>query len=225
MPSEKDPKKSQEHSGEIKLTSEEEELCRRFHWDPVGYLKRKREMTMNQTEDGLHARFRVSERTAPATTEDAVRFSASPEKLRRLVERGLLTQVDGSHKKETVASEQSQKTAAQETTTPAVPNGKLRSQLPARGKRCEELAEEIKKIKRFYDDGQSMSEIRTNYSTFSIWKAIEPLPQEDKDTFTRPGTWGPSSGYANNVLGKLYGKSPITVNNWRKQYREHLRNT
>ena len=45
-----------------KLTAEEEEVCRRFHWDPAGYLKRKKEMVTAQSEKGAYARFTVPER-------------------------------------------------------------------------------------------------------------------------------------------------------------------
>ena len=47
-----------------KLTPEEEEVCRTFHWDPVGYLKRKKEATLHQTSQGASMHFTVPERTA-----------------------------------------------------------------------------------------------------------------------------------------------------------------
>lgn len=47
---------------EDKLTDEEQEICRRFHWDPEGYLKRKKEGMVHQSERGAFARFPVPER-------------------------------------------------------------------------------------------------------------------------------------------------------------------
>jgi len=60
-----------------RLTAEEAEACRRFHWNPVGYLKRKQEAVFYQTETGPHIRFTVPERPGPLypweePTEDAV---------------------------------------------------------------------------------------------------------------------------------------------------------
>ena len=87
------------------LTPEEADACRRFHWNPAGYLKRKREMVVHQDERGAgHAHFTVKERSAPTTTEEALRLSVSPERRRRLVERGLLRQIDGNYDFKTGAS-------------------------------------------------------------------------------------------------------------------------
>lgn len=47
-----------------KLTPDEEEVCERFHWDKAGYLKRKKEMSIHQSEKGAFARFPVPERRA-----------------------------------------------------------------------------------------------------------------------------------------------------------------
>jgi hypothetical protein len=95
-----------------------------------------------------------------------------------------------------------------------------------RGARCERLAGEIKRIRRLHQSGQRISEIRQNYPDFLIWSEVETLPSEDRDTFNRPGTWGPVSGYANLLLGKIYdNRSPHTVNDWRKEYRRYIRQT
>jgi hypothetical protein len=48
---------------EDKLTPEEEEACRKFHWDPAGYLKQRKHMELLQAEKGAYARFPVPERT------------------------------------------------------------------------------------------------------------------------------------------------------------------
>lgn len=44
---------------EEKLTAEEEEVCRRFHFDPKGYLKQKKAMSLHQSDKGGYARFPV----------------------------------------------------------------------------------------------------------------------------------------------------------------------
>ena len=103
-------------------------------------------------------------------------------------------------------------------------------QLPRRlerGKDCEELAEEIETIRHKRNrGGLSIAEIQSECSSFRVWKRIDVLSTEDKDTFLHPGTWG--FGYANLLLGKLYANgrrdvAPGTVNTWRKEYRAYLR--
>jgi hypothetical protein len=47
---------------EEKLSAEEEEVCKRFHWDPEGYLQRKKERSLHQSERGAFARYSVPER-------------------------------------------------------------------------------------------------------------------------------------------------------------------
>ena len=123
MPGEKDsqPKKKLKSQLNDMLTPEEAEACRSFHWNPAGYLRRKREMAVYQDERGAgHAHFTVKERPAPTTTEEAVWLSASPEKRRRLVERGLFHQID-PNQQGADADEQSQ--------TPAVPESGGRPKL------------------------------------------------------------------------------------------------
>jgi hypothetical protein len=103
-------------------------------------------------------------------------------------------------------------------------------QLPRRlerGKDCEELAEEIETIRHKRNrGGLSIAEIQSECSSFRVWKRIDVLSTEDKDTFMHPGTWG--FGYANLLLGKLYANgrrdvAPGTANTWRKEYRAYLR--
>jgi len=97
----------------------------------------------------------------------------------------------------------------------------------SRGKDCEELAEELATIKhKRLRSGLTINEIQTECSFFKIWKRIEVLHADDKETFWRPGTWGP--GYSNLLLGKLYADArrnlaPGTVNTWRKEYRAYLK--
>lgn len=45
-----------------KLTAEEEEAVKKFHWSPEGYLKQKQRMNLLQSERGAYARFPVPER-------------------------------------------------------------------------------------------------------------------------------------------------------------------
>lgn len=103
------------------------------------------------------------------------------------------------------------------------PEADGRPALLDRGYECEKYAEEMKRIKRRHRDGLSMPEIRKDYAQFSIWRAVEHLPPDDLDIFNRPRMWGPTSGYINGVLGKIYGKSLHTVNDWRKKYRKQNR--
>jgi hypothetical protein len=96
-----------------------------------------------------------------------------------------------------------------------------------RGKDCEELAKELATIKhKRVHGGLTIAEIHTECSFFKIWKRVDVLSDEEKDTFLHPGTWG--SGYANLLLGKLYAdtrrnRAPGTVNTWRKEYRAYLK--
>jgi len=96
-----------------------------------------------------------------------------------------------------------------------------------RGKDCEELAQEIATIRhKRVHGGSTIAEIEKECSFFKIWKRVDVLSAEDKETFLRPGTWEP--GYANLLLGKLYANTrrnvaPGTVNTWRKEYRAYLR--
>lgn len=96
-----------------------------------------------------------------------------------------------------------------------------------RGKECEELAKEINTIRhKRTRGGLAVPEIQTECSSFEIWKRVEVLSPEDKDTFMHPGTWEP--GYANLLLGKLYAETQrnvaaATINTWRKEYRAYLK--
>lgn len=107
---------------------------------------------------------------------------------------------------------------------PAEPRLPLRLQ---RGKECEELAKEIATIRhKRIRGGLTVDEIQTECSFFKIWKRVEVLSPEDKETFLHPGTW--ESGYANLFLGKLYADTrrnlaPGTINTWRKEYRAYLK--
>lgn len=106
------------------------------------------------------------------------------------------------------------------------PEAKLPLRLQ-RGKECEELAQEIGAIKhkRNYG-GLTLAEIQNECSFFKIWKRVDVLSSDDRDTFLHPGTW--ESGYENLLLGKLYATARRnvaagTINTWRKEYRAYLR--
>ncbi|HKW16429.1 MAG TPA: hypothetical protein VJO35_02860 [Terriglobales bacterium] len=96
-----------------------------------------------------------------------------------------------------------------------------------RGKDCEALAKEIGTIKhKRTRGGLTVDEIRRECPFFAIWKRVEVLSDEDKDTFLHPGRWEP--GYTNLLLGKLYATArrdvaPATINTWRKEYRAYLK--
>jgi len=97
----------------------------------------------------------------------------------------------------------------------------------SRGRDCYGLKDEIKTIRhKSVRSGLTMSEIKSEFPSFKIWNKIDMLPNDDRDTFLRPGTWG--TGYVNLLLGKLFanGNRPVapgTVNNWLKDYRAYLR--
>jgi hypothetical protein len=90
-----------------------------------------------------------------------------------------------------------------------------------RGKICETLAAELQRIKFLYQGGRSMLEIRSDCPWFQIWTVQEQLLEDDRDAFNRPAGWG--SGYENFLLGKYFGKSAHTINDWRKDYRAYMR--
>ena len=107
---------------------------------------------------------------------------------------------------------------------PAEPNLPLRLQ---RGKDCEELAKEMKVIEhRWRRGGRSLHEIQQEFSAFRIWKCVDVLTADDKETFYHPGMWEP--GYENLLLGKIHARrgqiiAAETVNTWRKEYRAYAR--
>jgi len=96
-----------------------------------------------------------------------------------------------------------------------------------RGRDCEELAKELATIRhKRVHGGLTIAEIQTECSFFKIWKRVDVLSAEDKETLLHPGTW--ESGYANLLLGKLYADTrrnlaASTVNTWRKEYRAYLK--
>jgi tRNA pseudouridine-54 N-methylase len=128
---------------------------------------------------------------------------------------------------------------SREATVVEQPKGKLRAgehwaevhaksseeELPGlvrRGKFCEQVIQEVKKVRYLcLDGGRAMAEIKSELPDLAVWNVLETLSQEDKETFAHPGRWGPAVGYAKLILGKNYGRSTHTVTNWLKAYRKH----
>lgn len=93
-----------------------------------------------------------------------------------------------------------------------------------KGKRCEQIIAEMRKIKRMcVDSGQNIVEIQCAHPEFEAWKVREALNEEDRETFNHPRQWGPPVGYARLVLAKIYSKNEGTVKNWVKWYRQWSR--
>ncbi len=128
---------------------------------------------------------------------------------------------------------------SREATVVEQPKGKLRAgehwaedhaksseeelpKLVRRGKFCEQVIKEVRKVRyQYLDGGRAMAEIKSERPDFAVWNVLETLSQEDKATFAHPGTWGPAVGYAKLILGKHYNRSTHTVTNWLKAYRKH----
>jgi hypothetical protein len=105
-----------------------------------------------------------------------------------------------------------------------IPEPKLTRQLQ-RGRECEERAQEIAKIRRMvHEGGLTIHEIRRDHPEFGIWELVGTMLKEDRDTFDKPIEWGAAKGYANNLLARFKGKSPSTIDDWRKFWRAHDQN-
>jgi hypothetical protein len=109
-----------------------------------------------------------------------------------------------------------------ETTTAATPISRPLSKRLQRGKDCEEMAMEIRKIRSdVRDHGMTIFESREAHPGFRIWNFVEHLPDEDKKIFNKPDEWGPVIGYANTLLARHYGVKPSVVDESRKEWRAH----
>jgi hypothetical protein len=97
-----------------------------------------------------------------------------------------------------------------------------RESLPIRnGQRCAKLIDQIKHVRYMYlDTGRTMAEIQQDSPDGEIWKVIKNLPAEDQETFAHPNRWGPVVGYGHGLLAKEYRKSPATIRDWIKTYRQ-----
>jgi hypothetical protein len=111
-----------------------------------------------------------------------------------------------------------------EATEAAVIAGEKLPKTVREGKRCFGVIDEVKRIKNMYaSGGMSMKEIREAQPNYEVWRIVEQLTEQDRAVFETPLRWGQPVGYAKLILGKLYGKSPATVNEWVKSYRKHER--
>lgn len=111
-----------------------------------------------------------------------------------------------------------------EATEAAVIAGEKLPKTVSEGKRCFGVIDEVKRIKNMYaSGGMSMKEIREAQPNYEVWRIVEQLAKDDRAVFETPLRWGQPVGYAKLMLGKLYGKSPTTINDWVKSYRKHKR--
>jgi hypothetical protein len=90
------------------------------------------------------------------------------------------------------------------------------------GKFCDQVISDLRRIRRWcVDSGRRMDEIRKDLPDSPVWNL--DLPAEDKECLLHPGMWGAVVGYGERILGKHFGKSPDTIRDWRKEYRQHAR--
>jgi hypothetical protein len=107
-----------------------------------------------------------------------------------------------------------------ETAKRTRPSKKISARTIEKGVFCDRVIEEMRQIKRLcLDGGRTIVEIQIGNPDFAAWKVRDTLPQEDRDAFNCPRGWGAPVGYAENILGKHYGKHPETVRNWVKDAR------
>src|SRR5260370_13402345 len=66
-----------------------------------------------------------------------------------------------------------------------------------RGKFCQQVTDEIKKIKNLcLGTGRSVSEVQNEQPDWAVWKLRESLSSEHQDTFNHPRRWRPPAGYS-----------------------------
>jgi hypothetical protein len=91
-----------------------------------------------------------------------------------------------------------------------------------RGKRCDQILKEMRRIKYWRLDAvKTMAEIQTEHPDLAVWKLREGLGLEDREFFDRPNRWESVVTYGLGLLGKEYGRKPATVNDWVKEFRHH----
>jgi hypothetical protein len=92
-----------------------------------------------------------------------------------------------------------------------------------KGKRCDQIIEEMKKIKRKYlDSGRTVTEIKSEHPDYLVWSLADSLSPDAKEVFWHPKQWGPIVGYAQGLLADEYGNSKTTVRDWCKEYRRSV---
>ena len=105
------------------------------------------------------------------------------------------------------ASEQLESVLAGIGTRSAQTSGRFTGDSKAkdRGKFCQQVIDEIKRIKHLYvGTGRSVAKEmqKSEHSDWAVWNVRESLAQEDQDTLNHPRRWGPTTGYAEEILGK-----------------------
>jgi hypothetical protein len=100
-------------------------------------------------------------------------------------------------------------------------SGRLR-----KGKRCAQVIDEMKRIKRMYDhEGFTSTEIEERHKDFEVWAIVKNrLDAEGQQHFRSPGTWERELvPYALSILSKEYDDKavPSTIYDWVKDYRRH----
>ena len=106
-----------------------------------------------------------------------------------------------------------------------VPTETLPTRVLEDGRFCDRVIEEIKKIRHFYS-AHSVNQVKIDHPDFIVWKVIEEgvFAPEDLEIFYHPNRWGPTVGYALNLLSKHFdGRSVATIRRWRKVYRRFAR--
>ncbi len=101
-----------------------------------------------------------------------------------------------------------------------VPGQKKTSRPVERGKFCDQVIEEIRRIKNLaVGSGRSVAEIEEENPGFAVWSVRRTLAREDQETFNHPNQWGPAVGYAKMILSKTHGVSKDTITSWVKAWR------
>lgn len=92
-----------------------------------------------------------------------------------------------------------------------------------RGERCAQIIEEMRHLKHWVLGGKTMAEVQAENPTLHVWKFRETLTTADREHFDHPNRWAPVTGYAHALLGKDYGRSPVTIRDWVKAHRREAR--
>lgn len=107
---------------------------------------------------------------------------------------------------------------------PTAASGQVLPERLRKGVYCDQVIQEMRRIKHFVlETGRNIAEVKSEQPGFAVWKLGEHLSEEDRETLDRPNQWGPLVGYAKGILGKFYGRSPHTITDWIKAYREYVK--
>ncbi|MDP9158740.1 MAG: hypothetical protein M3O09_00725, partial [Acidobacteriota bacterium] len=112
--------------------------------------------------------------------------------------------------------------AVDSSTTESAHLSKPLSKRLQRGKECEEMVVEIMKIKKdVVEDCMTIFQSQEEHPDFRIWGVVKTLSAKDQETFNTPKEWGHVRGYANLLLSKFFGVLPSTIDESRKDWRSH----